>query len=137
MVTPDREGQRTRVLIADDNDEAVSLLRMALAHYGLEVVGAVADGRQAIEQARSLRPDVVLMDVTMPVMNGIEATRQIAGELPEVRVVGLSAYGADTEGERMVMAGADGYVVKGGPVEEIVTEIRNALRRRSSSEADG
>ena len=89
--TADATDRTVRVLIVDDADPIRLLLRGMLGTAdGVEVVGEAGDGAEAIELARRLRPDVVIMDVTMPVMDGVEATSVIVEELPEVRVLGLS-----------------------------------------------
>jgi DNA-binding NarL/FixJ family response regulator len=94
-------SQKIRVLLADDHP----VLRHGLAgllqgHAEIEMVGQAKDGQEAVELARQTRPDVILMDITMPRLNGIEATRRIKAELPEVCVIGLSMH----EGEDMAMA---------------------------------
>lgn len=111
---PARPG-RVRVVIADDHrifrEGFVALLRR---EEGIEVVGEAADGGEALELARTLRPDVVVMDVSMPKMGGIEATRRIVGELPGVRVVGLSMHEDEEIAASMREAGAMDFVTKGG-----------------------
>lgn len=127
---------KIRVVLADDHhiirQGIASLLRMA---PDLEVVGEASNGEQAVALTRSLRPDVVIMDISMPVMNGIDATRAIKGQSPEVHVVGLSMH---TEGEMssaILAAGAAAYVMKGGPPEALINAIRIARRRPSPSGA--
>jgi DNA-binding NarL/FixJ family response regulator len=119
-------SRRIRVLLADDH----KILREGLAvllreERDLEVVGQAPDGQAAVELAAELRPDVVIMDVTMPRMNGIEATRRLAAEMPGVRVVGLSMHEA-RDMQAMRDAGAVGYVTKGSPAETLVSAIREA-----------
>lgn len=116
--------ERVRVLLADDH----AILRQGLArllrqHTGIEVVGDAADGRQAVEAARRLKPDVVLMDVTMPHVDGIEATRHITNELPEVRVIGLSMHEEEEAATAMHNAGAVAYLRKDAPSEALVSTI--------------
>ncbi|NLG49365.1 MAG: PAS domain S-box protein [Chloroflexi bacterium] len=116
-----------RVLLADDH----VIMRQGLARLledepGIELVGQADDGRQVVELAHKVRPDIVLMDVSMPVMDGIEATRRITADMPNVRVIGLSMY-EDTEmSERMREAGAVDYVPKGGDPAELVAAVRHA-----------
>jgi DNA-binding NarL/FixJ family response regulator len=91
----------------------------------LEVVGEAADGFQAVEQAAALHPDAVIMDVDMPGMNGIEATREIKRRWEETVVVGLSLHEEDGIRRAMAEAGADGYVSKHAPAKELVATIRH------------
>jgi PAS domain S-box-containing protein len=116
-----------RVVIADDHQilrqGLIALLRV---EPGIAVVGEAADGIEAVELARSLAPDVVIMDVTMPRMNGIEATRQIAAELPAVKVVGLSMHEDETIAAAMRKAGAVDFVTKGGRSGALISAIREA-----------
>ena len=117
----------TKVLVVDDQ----ALLRTAFsslidAEDDLEVVGAAADGREAVQLAARLRPDVVLMDVRMPVMDGIEATRQItAGQDADVRrVLILTTFDLDEYVFEALRAGASGFALKSRPLEELLTAIR-------------
>ncbi len=121
----DHGGSPLRVLLADDHEIVrqgiASLLREEAT---IQVVGEAADGREAINLAYQLRPDVVIMDVSMPLMNGEEATRQIKRHLPEIRVVALSMYEEPETIERMQQAGAEDYVLKTAPSEELLAAIR-------------
>jgi DNA-binding NarL/FixJ family response regulator len=113
-----------RVLLADDHRILREGLRRSLQVQGLEVVGEAADGEEAIELAEQLRPDVVLMDLTMPVLDGVEATRRIRGRLPEVRVVVLTMHADEATMARAIRSGADGYLVKDCSSEEIAGTLR-------------
>ena len=118
-------GQKIRVLLADDH----AVLRQGLAAIladqpDIELVGQASDGEMAVDMARQLQPDVVIMDVTMPRLNGVEATRLIAGEMPEVRVIGLSLHEPADMTASMREAGAHAYLNKGGPAEELIAAIR-------------
>ena len=115
-----------RLVIAEDHN----LLRQGLRSIvsGLpdfSVVGEATDGKEAIRQALSLRPDVILMDLSMPGMNGIEATLHIKQRLPDTRVIALTAYKTDEYVREALRAGADGYVLKDGAYEELVTALRS------------
>jgi DNA-binding NarL/FixJ family response regulator/signal transduction histidine kinase len=119
-------GRTIRVLLADDH----TVMRQGLASLlqeqeGIAVVGQAADGRQAVALARELRPDVVIMDVSMPVMSGVEATRILSAEMPEVRVIALSLHDAADMAASMREAGARAYLSKGGPAEDLVAAIRS------------
>ncbi len=113
------------VLLADDHDLARQALRALIdAADGLRVVAEAADGRTAARLARELEPDVVLMDVVMPELSGVEATRRLTAELPGVRVLAISMHGDRRFVEAMLEAGAAGYLLKDGAAEELVGALR-------------
>ena len=125
-------AQRVRVLIVDDHTLLRQALRMMLDdNDALEVVGEAANGREAVEAAERLRPDVVLMDMVMPSLNGIEATRQIAKRTPSCRVLILTAYLEDEHLLQSLKAGAAGYVVKNSDLEELLLAIQSVHRGNS------
>lgn len=101
-----------RVLIADDHALFRDSLRSLLEARDIEVVGEAGDGRQAIELAWQLKPDVVLMDLTMPEMDGLEATKRLAAQLPEVKVVVLTASDDDNDLFEAIKSGAKGFLLK-------------------------
>jgi LuxR family maltose regulon positive regulatory protein len=118
-----------KVLLVDDH----ALMRRGLRtlfeeERGLCVVGEAGDGREALEKVRSLSPDVVVMDITMPRLDGIEATRAILTESPETKVIALSIHGGKRFVENMLQAGAAGYVLKDSVPEELVDAVRTVLR---------
>ena len=116
-----------RVLLADDQRLVRSGFRMILkAEPGVEVVGEAADGREAIEQARALAPDVVLMDVRMPNLDGIEATRRIVCEAEAPRVIVLTTFDEDEYVFGALRAGASGFLLKDAPEDQLVAAIRVA-----------
>ena len=115
-----------RLLLADDHRMLREGLRRTLEEEGLEVVGEAADGEEALRLAAKLRPDVVLMDVTMPVMGGIEATRRISEEAPGTRVVILTMHSDHSVLTEAIRAGAAGYLVKDCSTDEVVTAVRMA-----------
>jgi DNA-binding NarL/FixJ family response regulator len=117
------------VLIADDHRSFAEALRAAIRlERGISVVGVVHDGEQAVRVALEKRPDVVLMDVAMPVTDGISATRRIREERPETRVVMLSAYEEERNVARSIDAGACGFVSKLRSIKEVTRSIRAAHR---------
>ena len=89
------------------------------------MIGEASDGQEAVEQAYRLHPDVLIMDVSMPRMNGIEATRRIAATCPDVKVIGLSMHTAEALTREMLSAGAVGYVSKGTPVRDLLDAIHS------------
>lgn len=112
-------------MVADDHKIMRDGLRTLIEKEpGMEVVGDAEDGREALKRVRELKPDVVIMDVTMPNLNGIEATRQIAANLPEVKVIALSMHNDRLFVERMLLAGASGYLTKDCALEELARAIR-------------
>ena len=122
-------AHRPRVLVVDDH----ALLRQALvmlleAQDGVEVVGEATNGRDAVEAAERLMPDVVLMDMVMPGLNGIDATRQIMRRAPGVRVLILTAYLDDERLLQSLRAGATGYVVKQSDIAELLIAIQSVYR---------
>jgi PAS domain S-box-containing protein len=116
---------KIRVLLADDHvvmrEGLAGLLEQAT---DIEIVGQAADGQEAVELADRLLPDVILMDISMPRLNGIEATRTIHKDHPEIRIIGLSMFDAADRAQAMRDAGAVNYVVKSGPPEDLFAAIR-------------
>jgi two-component system response regulator NreC len=122
----------TKVIIADDHAILREGLRMVLdAQPGLSVVGEAEDGRQALEMVEHLHPDVVVMDIAMPNMNGAEATRQISRRFPETRVLILTMHENPQYLSQIVSAGAIGCVLKRSAGTELVTAVRAAARGES------
>jgi two-component system NarL family response regulator len=114
-----------RILAADDHP----LIRAGLVSFlatepGLEVVGEAGDGEEALEKYHALRPDVVLMDLSMPVMDGFAATRAIVEEYPDAKIIMLTTYGGDEDIHRSLDAGAVGYLVKDMVAKQVVDIIR-------------
>ena len=130
-----------RVLIAEDHAVVRQSLRYLLeSQPGLEVVGEAANGREAVELAEKLLPDVVLMDTIMPGLNGIEATRQIRRRQPKTKVLMLTGYMEDEHVAGALKAGASGYVVKKSELDELLLGIQAVHRGNpyfSSSIGDG
>jgi DNA-binding NarL/FixJ family response regulator len=115
----------TSVLIADDQALVrVGLRKILESEPELTVLGEASDGEDAVARARELRPEIVLMDIRMPVLDGIEATRRIAAAQPATRVLILTTFGLDTYVFDALRAGASGFMLKDAPPEEIVAAIR-------------
>jgi RNA polymerase sigma factor (sigma-70 family) len=116
------------ILLADDHQ----LMRQGLAALlskqpDLQIVADASDGRAAVALAKHHSPDIVLMDITMPDLNGIEATRQITAASPRTRVIGLSAHTDLRNAGEMLRAGAKGYLIKDGVIDEIVLAIKTVM----------
>src|SRR5687767_15981441 len=112
LMTSSERKRRPRILIADDDAVVLYTMKQILEqHY--EVVGEAANGQASIELAVQLRPDVVILDISMPVFNGIEAARRIRERLPEIRIIIVSNHTSPIYVEEALKGGAHGYVVKG------------------------
>jgi NarL family two-component system response regulator LiaR len=120
-------------MIADDHAIVRKGIQALLAESdGFELVGEAGDGHQAIRVAEETRPDVILMDLLMPLMDGIEATRQITGRRPEARVLVLTSFAADNKVFPAIKAGAAGYLLKDSSPDELVRAIRQVHRGEPS-----
>jgi len=116
------------VLIADDLPSIRQALSTMFALIGgLEVVGEAADGEEAVRLTKRLRPNVVVMDLEMPVLSGLEAARRIKESCPDCRVVVLTIHEGEEERRMACLAGVDAFIIKGAPVEELVAGIRGDL----------
>jgi two-component system, NarL family, response regulator DegU len=118
--------EMTSIVLADDHRMLRDSLRRLLEDHGFDVVGEAPDGAQAVRLVQALRPDVVLMDVSMPVLDGVEATRQISRLVPESQVVMLTMHADGDVMARAISAGAVGYLVKDCSIEEVVDTVRMA-----------
>ena len=116
-----------RVLIADDHALFRDGLRSLLEARGIEVVGEAKNGREAIELARRYRPDIVLMDLTMPEVDGLTATRLVATELPDVRVVILTASDDEADVFEAIKSGAQGYLLKNLEADEFFQALESVM----------
>jgi len=116
-----------RVLIVDDHAAMRrSLTQVLELESGVQVVGEAADGTTAIQLVEQLHPDVVVMDVVLPRVDGVDATRRIVHDHPRMIVIGLSVHDSRTYAVRMLQAGARGYVLKDGGAEELVLAMKTA-----------
>lgn len=115
------------VLVADDHRLVRSgLVRLIDSTDGMKVVGEASDGAQAVEIATAARPDVVLMDLSMPVLDGVHATRELARTLPDTKVVVLTSFGDRQQVSDAILAGAIGYLLKDCAPEELLAAVRAA-----------
>lgn len=125
------ENRRIRVMLVDDQTLFREALEQALnLEEDLEVVASASNGREALAEAQRLRPDVVLMDLKMPELDGIRATEQIKQSQPECRVLMLTLFGDEEYLHRAILAGADGYLLKDIRRVEMVEAIRQAFAGR-------
>ena len=121
----------TRVLLADDHRMLRDSLRRSLEEHGFDVVGEAADGAEAVRLTEALAPDVVLMDVSMPLLDGVEATRQVSLMTPRPQVVMLTMHADGDVMARAIQAGAVGYLVKDCSVDDVVATVRLAASGES------
>lgn len=121
-----------RVLLAEDHKLVRQGTRLYLESEGVEVVGEATNGREAVEMTRALRPDVVVLDIHMPELTGIEAARRIHHELPEVRLLILSAYDQPAYVQALLEAGADGYVLKTAELSQLLQALREVAQGRAA-----
>jgi DNA-binding NarL/FixJ family response regulator len=124
--TTDSRQDALRVLIVDDHDLFRTGLRNLLEEQGLQVIGEAAAGNEAVRAVRELAPDVVVMDLNMPGMSGVEATRHITGIAPLTRVLVLTISDQDSDVLDAILAGACGYLLKDSSIQELMAGIRAA-----------
>jgi len=117
--------KKIRILLADDHAVVRQGFKMILgAQSDMEIVGEASNGREAVELAERIKPDIVVMDVAMPELNGIEATRRLIGALPHARVIALSMHKDSVYVREVLRAGARGYLLKESGAEDLVRAVR-------------
>ena len=121
--------KKPRVLMADDHSLILAGLRK-LVDGECEVVGTVEDGRALVEAAQKLRPDLILLDISMPLLNGLEATRQLTKLVPESKVIILTMHASPTYATEAFQAGASGYLLKRSAASELSQAIQSVLQGR-------
>lgn len=122
-----------RIMITDDHAIVRKGIRALLAtEHDIQVVGEACDGTQAIEQAQTLKPDVILMDLVMPKTDGIEATRQITAKIPGMRILVLTSFAADDKVFPAIKAGALGYLLKDSGPDQLIEAIHQVHRGEPS-----
>ena len=130
-VSPAGNRPTLRVLLVDDHLLARHRTRQQLEEIpNVQVVGEAVDGFEAVALARTLSPDLVLMDLKMPGLDGLEATRRITAELPDVRVIVLSSFAEESTQRSAIAAGAHGYLVKGGSTQSFADAIQQIFASR-------
>lgn len=121
-------GAVIRILLADDHDLVRTGIERLLTDVGdMSVVGHATSGEEAVLRSRELQPDVVLMDVRMPGIGGLEATRKITGRDAHIKVIAVSAWDDDPLPSRLLQAGASGYVAKDAPFDDVIKAIRKVM----------
>ena len=131
--------EAVNVLVVDDSDDLRELISMVIERHpaGWRVVATAAEGEQAVVQARSAQPDLVLLDIAMPVMDGMQALPLIRQACPKAVVVMLSGYPFATAGQGALNAGADGYLEKSDLVKNLVPRLQHILATASSTNHHG
>lgn len=120
---------KIRILIADDHTIVRNGVRMLLeTEKDIDVIGEALDGEQVIELAEKLQPDVILMDISMPVINGMEATRRIKDRFPEIQIIALTMHHSDEYFFAMLKAGASGYLLKTAETDEVLNALHTVAR---------
>jgi len=127
---------KTRILLVDDHPIYRNGLKSLIAlQNDMEIVGEAENGQEAIVKTRKLHPDIILMDINMPVMTGMEATRRILAEMPDTKILALSMWSDDGNRSEMMRAGARKYLLKDGDIEELIAAIREAADSSKTSQA--
>jgi DNA-binding NarL/FixJ family response regulator len=125
-----------RVLIVDDHQLFRDGIRGLLQAEGIEVVGEASDGLEALEQVRSLQPDIILLDIMMPRCNGLEATRLIKAEMPDAKIVILTAVEEDDSIFEAIKSGAQGYLLKNMRAAEFISLLKGVERGEAAITSD-
>src|SRR5215475_6390430 len=121
--------KKTRILLCDDHAVVRQGFKMILgAQSDMEIVGEASNGREAVELAERLKPDIAVMDVAMPELNGIEATRRLADSAPHTRVIALSMHKDSVYVREILRAGARGYLLKDSGAADLVSAVRAVAR---------
>ncbi|HEX5647792.1 MAG TPA: response regulator transcription factor, partial [Nitrospira sp.] len=118
---------RPRILMADDHSLVLAGLRKLVEAEG-EVVGTVEDGRALVEEAQKLRPDIILLDISMPLLNGLDAARQLTKLVPESKLLFLTMHATPTYATEAFKAGASGYLIKRSAASELKQAIQAVMR---------
>ena len=120
-----KEDQKIRVLVADDHFIVrIGLMSVVNTEPDMRVVGEAADGAQAVDVFMKTNPDLVLMDLRMPIKDGIEATKEIRSKQPEARILMLTTFDGDTDIHRAIQAGAQGYILKNSTGDKLIPAVR-------------
>lgn len=125
------DKDKIRLFIADDHTIVrKGFIRLLTLDNTVEVIGEAEDGKEAVEKVQALKPDVVIMDIGMPVLNGLEATRRIKKQFPDIKVLILSAFDNDQYMHQIIRSGAHGYLMKSVDAEELYTAIQSVYKNK-------
>jgi two-component system response regulator NreC len=125
-------GENMRILLAEDHNTVREGIKMLVnAQPDMEVVGEASDGRSAISEARRLSPDLLVMDISMPEMNGLKATEKLRQEFPDLKILTLTRHTDDGYLQQLIKAGVNGYVLKQSAPTELINAIRTVSSGRS------
>jgi DNA-binding NarL/FixJ family response regulator len=128
-----KTAKKLRIVVADDHELVHRGIRDLLQDQpGWKVVGAAADGREAVEKVKKLKPDIAILDISMPVVDGLEATRRIRKEAGDTRVLILTMHESDQMVRRVLEAGARGYVLKSDMAKRLVKAVKDVARGKTS-----
>jgi DNA-binding NarL/FixJ family response regulator len=119
---------KIRIVIADDHEIVRQGLRSLLENDGCEVVGEYASGRAAVEGIKSVRPEVAVMDISMPDLNGVEATQQVSKVQPDTKVIILTMHDSEELARRVLEAGARGYILKSDAARDLANAVRTVMK---------
>jgi DNA-binding NarL/FixJ family response regulator len=119
---------KTRILIADDHEIVRQGLRRLLEAENFEIIAEYSGGREAVEGAKQHKPDVAILDISMPDLNGVEATQQISKQFPDVRVIVMTMHDSEELARRVLEAGARGYVLKSDAARDLASAVKSVLK---------
>jgi DNA-binding NarL/FixJ family response regulator len=131
-VVPQSTGNnRFKILIADDHEAVRRGLRFAVASAGWELCGEAVHGKDAVEKVQALNPDLVILDLSMPVMNGLDAAREIRKKAPNVKIVGFTMHESLQVKEQTTMIGFHGLAAKSAPLGDLLATVKSVLEASS------
>jgi DNA-binding NarL/FixJ family response regulator len=119
---------KTRILLADDHEIVRQGLRSLLENDGFEICGEFSNGREAVDGVKKLKPDVAILDISMPELNGVDATQQIARQFPDSRVIVMTMHDSEELARRVLEAGARGYVLKSDAARDLSLAVNAVLK---------
>ncbi len=132
-----RESNILRVLVVDDHPLARNGIASLLMANNIETIGEASDGLEALEKARRLKPDIILMDIRMPCCNGLEATRLIKAEMPQIKIIMLTVSDNDEDHFEAIKSGAEGYLMKNIRAEELLALLSKVTKGEGISLEEG